>query len=463
MRGLLPSRSSFPFEVDGLVGRGVSLRGRTRLATPGSPRETVGGRDLGGPVGVVDDLFEPGPWRINPFESAVTHGCPNLVTARIVAPGRLSWQSAPVSRWLSTSCSSWLLFGLAACGPQPTTTTPPTEGGAATADDSELARMTLPARPDWADKYSGSAPDERFFDIAELMKEHDLDRASAVELQNHFRDLTRAQPDGDRQAQYAEALRRAKEGIFEDGRDPARLAKARFIVVFDLDETLYDQYIDDPKVAAQCHDLAVPDDDGPRYIKLTPGWSDAIHRIQELGGEVVLFSANVDDLCYDNAKVWMLDDRPIGEHPAIAAFMTNSHLVLQPKQAGTPVVEPSKDLRIVDPELSRAIIVDDNPKRLFQFRNVRVFKKFHADTYCTTAENAVRTAYDEALRTVVNEIEDSVRFMDAHAGTSFADAYLPYTTLGRVAVEWIQSGTQRTERDAIDYLRAHPELADDHF
>ncbi len=350
----------------------------------------------------------------------------------------------------------------------PSTREPPAE-----AAESELATMTLPPRPDWADKYAGSNPDERFLDIDALMKRHGLDRARAVELQNHFRDLTRAEPQGDRDAQYAEALDRAKRGIFEDGRDLERLAKARFIVVFDLDETLLDQRFDDEALGRACHDLAVPKGEGKvRHVKFTPGGDEAIRRVRQLGGEVVLFSANLDDRCYAIAQRWRIDDTPILEHPAVAAFLTNSHLILQPKQSGPPVSEPSKDLRIIDPELTRAIIIDDNPRRLFQFRNVRLFKKFQADPYCTasaastgsTADaSELRAAHDAALSVVLDEIEDSVRYMDAHPGASFAQAYLPYTILGHLTVQWLRAGDQRTEAEAIEHLRAHPELADERF
>lgn len=329
------------------------------------------------------------------------------------------------------------------------------------AEPSALAAMTLPPRPDWMDKYAGQSPDERFFDIAGLMQAHDLPRDRAVELQNHFRDLTRAQPHGNRNAQYTEALRRAEAGEFEDRRDTERLATAPFIVVFDLDETLLDQYID-PAIAPTCHDITYrPEGSGKdRFIKLTPGWDDAIRRIHALGGAVVLFSANVDVLCYDNAARWMLDGKPILEHPAIAGFMSNSHLVLQPKQAGAPVVEPSKDLRIVDPELTRAIIVDDNPLRLFQFRNTRIFKKFKAEPYCTTKDPAAKKAYDRALAEVVDELEDSLRYAKAHPGTSFVDAYLPYSALGQHAMRWLQTGAGKSQAKAVEHLRKHPELVD---
>ncbi|MCX4240962.1 NIF family HAD-type phosphatase [Paraliomyxa miuraensis] len=337
-----------------------------------------------------------------------------------------------------------------------------------TAQSAELAAMTLPPRPDWADKYANPELDERFFDVTALMQAHQLDRAQAVELQNHFRDLARAQPSGDRNAQYAEALRRAKEGVFEDGHDPERWAKAPFIVVFDLDSTLLDQYMD-PKVAPSCHDIAwgKQNPDGTKgsehFVKLAPGWDDAFRRIAKLGGLVVLYTANTDDLSYTNAAGWRLDDQPILKHPAVGGMLTNSHLVLVPKKDGTPVVEPSKDLRLVDPDLTRAIIVDDNPRRLFQFRNVRVIKKFDASQYCTTKDRNAKKAHDQSLKVVVDEVEDSLRYMKAHPGTSFVDAYLPYSALGQDAVRWLQTGTGRSEAKAVEYLRTHPELVDQKY
>ncbi|MEM7159110.1 MAG: NIF family HAD-type phosphatase [Myxococcota bacterium] len=329
---------------------------------------------------------------------------------------------------------------------------------------SELAAMTLPPRPDWANKYAKPELDERFFDIAKLMDTHGLSRALAVELQNHYRDLMRAEPARDAEQAYEEALKRAKAGTFEDQRKLERLAEARFIVVFDLDETLYDQYFRDPRVAETCHDFVAEYPDGKtRPVALNPGWEQAIRKIDALGGAVVLFSANVDETCLTNARKWLLDGTPIDEHPLVAGFLTNSHLVLQPKHAGDPVVEPSKDLRIVDPNLTRSIIVDDNPKRLFQFGNVRVFKKFDAEKYCGETDPRAKVAYAEGLLRVVQEIEDSVRYMDAHPDTSFADAYRPYTVLGRVAVDWLRNGGARTEAEAIAELRARPTLADEDF
>ena len=236
------------------------------------------------------------------------------------------------------------------------------------------------------------------------------------------------------------------------------------MVVFDLDETLYDQYFEDPAVGEACHDFVSTDAKGKqRTVKLNPGVSEAFDRIHALGGAVVLFSANVDDTCWANASAWSMDGKPVLEHPAVAGMLSNSHLVLQPKTDGDPVVEPSKDLRVIDLDLERTIIVDDNPLRLFQFRNVRVYKKFQADVYCTTADASTKKAYEQGLKTVVDEIDDSLRYMKANPDTSFVDAYLPYTDLGLRAVAWLMAGTRRSRAEAISLLRAHPELADEEY
>jgi hypothetical protein len=336
---------------------------------------------------------------------------------------------------------------------------------------SELDEITILPRPDWTDKYAGEAKgDPRFFDISALHSRHGLERARAVELQNHYRDLTRAKPDGDRSAQFAEALARAKKGVFEDRRDLDRLRTARFIVVFDLDETLYDQFYA-PAVAETCSDLDVDYGGGAkRKIKLTPGANGALDRVAALGGAVVLFSAAPDEPVMANLRAWSFGGRPLVEHPAIAGVLTNSHLVLQGKHEGAgaedprrgrPVIEPSKDLRIFDETLSRAILVDDNPLRAFQFRNLRIVKKFDADLYCTTKDAKLKKAFERVLPEVVSEIEESLRWMKGNK-SDFATAYLPYSQLGRVAVGAMREAGM-SERAAIEYVRRHPDVVDRDF
>jgi hypothetical protein len=303
------------------------------------------------------------------------------------------------------------------------------------------------------------------------MQQYGLDRAQAVELQNHYRDLVLADPGGEPALHFEAARTRAQRGEFEDRRDLARLKAAPFIIVFDLDETLYSQYYD-PTVAATCHDFEVIGEDGAsRYVKLNPGWKTAIERVVGLGGAVVMFTANTDANGYQNAAVWMMDDHPILESDKISGFLTNAHLVQQEKSEGAgaadprrgqPVQEPSKDLRIIDPSLRRVVLVDDNPARVFQHRNLRLFKKFDAHAYCTATDDALKAAYAVSLDRVVDEIEDSARYMKAEGG-DFVGAYLPFTMLGQVAVMFVQDTMGKSRKAAIAYVREHPDLVDETF
>lgn len=325
-----------------------------------------------------------------------------------------------------------------------------------------LADVTLEPRPDWTDKYADdNEGDMRFFDIDALMQAHDLSRAQAIELQNHYRDLSRT-GSGTPQTWFAEALQRAQEGRFEDARDLASLTDASFIVVFDLDDTLYDQYYPED-IGRECHDLAIARPDAKtRYVKLAPGWKGAIAKIRELGGSVVLFSANRDDINRENLARWTLDGVPLLEHPDIDGVLTNSHLILQGKRRGEPVVEPSKDLRVVDESLGKVVMVDDNPLRLFQFRNVRVTHKFSAEQWCSAeSTDPLRRTLEATLPTVVSEIEESLRYARTQS-VDFAIAYLPYTVLGRLAVDSAM-GAGMSRKKAIAWVRTHPDAVPERF
>src|SRR6185503_17875691 len=106
-----------------------------------------------------------------------------------------------------------------------------------------LDALTIPPLPDWVDKYAGPNEEERrFFNISRLMERFQLARVQAVELQNHYRDLIRSTPAPAPVDAFNTALERVRRGELESRLQPEKLAKARFIVVFDLDETLLSQY-----------------------------------------------------------------------------------------------------------------------------------------------------------------------------------------------------------------------------
>ena len=366
------------------------------------------------------------------------------------------WENSPITPHHQIILV-WTFALLGGCGGQPP---PPAV--------QPLARVSVPALPDWTDKYAKPGQEDTRFNIGELMEKYQLSRLQAVALQNHYRDLVRSSPGEDPEAHFLAALAQVRADQLESGLNAKDLAAAPFIVVFDLDSTLYDQYYD----GAECNDVTYAQSNGkPKYIKMVPGWQDAIKRIRAKGGLVVLFSANLDDPTIENLKHIQLEGRPLWRHPAIAGVMTNSHLIQQTKyegegrenpRKGHPVVLPSKDLRIVDPSLERAIIVDDNPSRLIQFDRVRVFKKFRANTWCTTSDPELRAAYERSMAVVIDEIESSADYAVAH-NVPFTQAYLPYTWIGSVTTRFLMDTRGWPIEKAVEYVRKNPDVTDGTF
>lgn len=337
-------------------------------------------------------------------------------------------------------------------------------------------RVVVPL-PLWTDKYAPPCqPPAPFFLITRLMERYSLTRAQAVELQNHYRDLTRAAPGLDPEQAFATALKRARQNEFERRLDLEQLRQASFVVVFDLDETLWSQY-DPAKVPVTCADFVMqgPLADSTPNVKLVPGWQQAFERIRALGGAVVLFSANLDDPTLARLAQWKFHGTPLTESPEIAGILTNSHLILQHKdegpKKGNPVREPSKDLRIFNTDgqdavvSDKVIIVDDNPVRLFndQLTHARVIKKFEARHYCESPEDSLlRKAFDDSLAEVVGEIEESVQYQKQHGG-SFAAAFLPYSWLGQLTVRFLMESGGLNRAQAIDSVRRNPQVVDPKF
>lgn len=335
--------------------------------------------------------------------------------------------------------------------------------------------LTLPGLPLWAWRYAATAEDVgRFFDLDALMAAHALTRAQAAEVQNGFRDrCVRARAgDGDPtdvDRLFAEALADARAGRFER-LDVARLDAARFVVAFDLDETLLDQSFR-PEVADAARACATirytaddPVDRGKdRAVVLAPGWERAFAAVRGLGGAIVLYSANLDDRIHAIARRWTWEGVPVAEHPDVAGILANHHLVQVPKAAGVPVAEPSKDLRILDPALRRVVLVDDNPTRTFQPASVRLTYKFEADVTCAPgADPAARAAREADLDAFVAELTEAAEAARSQ-GLDFADAYRPYTWIGRLAVDARLAAAGGTRADAIAWVRAHPEVVDRRF
>jgi hypothetical protein len=365
----------------------------------------------------------------------------------------------------------------------------------APAFDPELAslldRATLPELPEWTDRwFETHTSEQRHFAIDVLMRELGVSRAAAVEVQNHHRDAMRVEPSLDPRVAFTRAVARVRGGEFEDRRALDRLATARVIVVFDLDETLYDQSLDAAasESTGACSILRIPvSHEAPtlesRRIALAPDWEAVFDRVHAMGGVVVLFTANLDDLTWSNLAAWSWREGTVLDHPALAGVLTNSHLVRRSRHeapttetddAATgrrrPVwMEPSKDLRIVDETLSRVVLVDDNPHRVAQFDRLRVLPKLDGDAVCqgeaTPSRKPTRAKSGGAEKTqrldqpsllgVVTEIEGSLKWAEAN-GVSFAAAYLPHTLMGRVVVDELQATRGWSRARAIEWVRRNP-------
>ena len=337
---------------------------------------------------------------------------------------------------------------------------------------SGLVELSVPPLPEWTDRYAdGKKGDVRFFNITKLMKTYSLTRVQAVELQNQYRDLTRADKRMIGKPGFDQALQSVRQGHFESKLDLAALDAAKFVVVFDLDETLFDQYY---SLGKTCRTHEYKTAAGKtKYVHMAPGWQELLRRIRKLGGAIVLFSANLDDRTRELLSHVSLDDKPLLGHPWIGGVLTNSYLIQQEKteppgsserpRKGRPVIEPSKDLRFFDENMDKVIIVDDNPLRLFQFGHARIFKKFDAQTYCTTQNETEKSAFNLALAQVGDEIEWAFTQQSKSEKLSFVQAYRPFTVLGQITVNWLMGQNGWNKAQAYDFILRHPEVVDSRF
>lgn len=342
---------------------------------------------------------------------------------------------------------------------------PPPVVQPAPAAQSPLSAVTIPALPDWADRYANSdlKTDVRFFRIKKIMQEYGLSRFQAAECQNYYRHLTSAGVPGPQA--FEQAIAETKAGHTLSRVNLEALKKAKFIIVFDLDETLYQAFYKTASKGPNWRDFSFNNRGEEAYIKLRPGWHSAIERIHQLGGLVMLFTARSDDVAESAASRWFAGDKNIRD--LVDGFLSKGHMVLQEKADGDPIVTPSKDLRIFDESLQRVILIDDNPRRVVQHHRQRVLKKFQADPYLADKlspnnNTELTRSFERALPTIVQEIEESLAYMTSHPNTHFAQAYAPYTMLGQVAMEALLNAGMNAAQARL-YIRQHPDYVDEGF
>lgn len=349
--------------------------------------------------------------------------------------------------------------------PCPTTPVAVPASAALAPQGSILDAYTIPPLLDWMDAYAKTdlGTDVRYFRVKKLMTDFGLSRFFAVELQNHYRHLTSR---GVTQLEaWQQSLDAVRAGKTLSGVDPEKLRSAPFIVIYDLDETLYQLSFKDSASGPRGRDFSYSSRGQQAFITLRPGWERAINRIHELGGLVLLFTARSDDVAEGAAQKWALGDKNIRQ--LIDGFFSKSHLVMQEKSDGDPIVMPSKDLRIFDETLERVILIDDNPRRVVQHSRQRLVKKFQADPYLAAKNSGsgaspATIAQERMLTAVISEIEESLAWQKAHPGTTFTRAYAPYSMTGQVAMESLVKGGL-VEAAARKFIRENPTYVDEAF
>lgn len=313
--------------------------------------------------------------------------------------------------------------------------------------------------PEWTNKYNEPAEYRVFYDIEKIMKGFGFSRLQAVQFQSCIKfDVVLGKKKTPQLSDFNQCLEQAKV-ITKKTLDTEKVAKSKFTVVFDLDETLYDQYQADEKCHSHKYTLA---NGKTKYFYAAPFANQIIKNISDAGGAVVLFSANLDASTRENLKNWPFDASNYLEHSALSGFLFNSHLTVYPKESkGGPIIEASKDLRVFDESLSKTLIVDDNPLRIFQPKNQRLIKKFLAKQYCSGGE--MQKAFEGQLKAVWLEIRESLTYLEKEK-VSFAQAYLPYTMMGQVTLSWLlKTNKGWNEERAVEFIRKNPASVDAHF
>ena len=78
-----------------------------------------------------------------------------------------------------------------------------------------LDELSIPSLPEWTDRYAAGKRGCSLFQPDSFDGGFKLNRLQAVELQNTYRDITRAEPDGDRNSAFDRALKAVRAGQLE--------------------------------------------------------------------------------------------------------------------------------------------------------------------------------------------------------------------------------------------------------
>lgn len=344
------------------------------------------------------------------------------------------------------------------------------------ADEIKLKDVVLKSVPKWVN-LSGFAKDRKPFNIRELAKKTKLSLREALEVQNHYYDMVDDRDnDAEPEAKFQEALKRVQSGknAYENVWNAEAIKKAKFIIVFDWDDTLINQYYTIREKGPKYYDLELRDDDTIRWgregtkwykkqIKFVPYWKETITAIKKLGGSVIFFTAKKDKMAQRIFKDWKFDKNTLLSK-VVDGFMTKNHLILvKGVKYNRGKAYPMKDMQLIDKSLKKIILVDDSPSKTYQPLNVRFFQKYNPDIHLADeTPKEIKSMYDNLLKEVLAEIEESLEYMKTNQGTTFVEAYKPYSLMGRVTLNsLIESGL--VKKKALELIRANEDLVENRF
>ncbi len=217
-------------------------------------------------------------------------------------------------------------------------------------------------------------------------------------------------------------------------------------VVFDMDETLLTQWhrisLENPRRTT----LVVRNTDytmseaksevtfAPRGVTIRPGIYKLLHDLAADGriGNIYFFSAR-SDVSAEELTQYILTKVPALRRK-FGGLLARNHLRLD-REPPTP----SKDLRIIAPDLRNIILIDDNISRVMQKNLNFTIPKFNADLYLDAVAKQDRTVI-EANNLIVSFT--SALILKVASGANFS----PYST-------------ENSERMKIDWGRKALELA----
>jgi hypothetical protein len=320
---------------------------------------------------------------------------------------------------------------------------------------------------DWIAPDSGSY----YLDFQKIVSSEKLTWLQAAEWQNGMRDCLFGKTRNHRQhfAWLDECYQKGRDYTQkpESGYQQPSFAPHEFVVAFDLDETLLSQWYESGKEGKHSFQTGVADyfvkDNnhiiGPKYVSLIPGWQQAMERLVAIPGckGIVLFTAKEDAAAQDLVDRWFLekDGKKVPIREYVLGVFTRNYLTRNSKAA-----KPSKDLRLLDPSLEHVLIVDDNPTRLFQTSNVRVFPIYAADFYLEDKDSGQKKFYEGLLGQIVDEIAEAAAWA-AQNKMIFSRAWFPYSDRGRPYLDALTSAFGRPQ--ALQRIRTNKSWTRPHY